>query len=142
VEAIMNRQIVNGQLAAMLMMLGLCSSSCFIEGDSTPARSGGALTVDWTINGFRDPDQCDQGDAERIAIVVYGSDGLVLAEYQASCRAFAARIELRPGLYAAEAVLLDEFGVERTTAVNLQSFEMFSGDELDIPIDFPASSFR
>jgi hypothetical protein len=33
-------------------------------------------------------------------------------------------------------------GFERTTVVNLQSFEIFSGEELDIPIDLPASSFR
>ena len=132
---------MNAQLATMLV-LGLCASSCIIESDSAPARSSGALVVDWTINGLRDPDQCDQGDAESIEIVVYQSSGALVGEYEASCRAFAARIELPPGLYAADAVLLDEFGSERTTAVNLQTFEIFGNDQLDIPVDFPASSFR
>lgn len=132
---------MNVQLGAMLL-LGLCASSCIIESDSTPYRPSGALVVDWTINGLRDPDQCDQGDAESIEIVVYEASGPVVVAAEASCRAFAARIELPPGLYAADAVLLDGFGVERTTVVDLQTFEIYGNDELDIPIDFPASSFR
>jgi hypothetical protein len=124
------------------LLLALATSSCFIESSSSPSRSRGSLLVDWTINGQRDPDQCDQGNAETIAINVFRADGAELAEYQDSCRAFATQIDLPPGAYSAEAVLLDPAGFERTTVVNLQSFEIFSGEELDIPIDFPASSFR
>jgi hypothetical protein len=91
------------------MALGLCSSG-WVEAssDAEPSVSErGRLVVGWTINGLRDPDQRDQGDAE-----------------------------------AADAVLVDARGAERTTVVDLQSFDTFGGDELDIPIDFPASSFR
>lgn len=132
---------MNASLATILA-LGLCASSCIIEADSAPARASGALVVDWTINGLRDPEQCDQGGAESIDILVYRASGALVGEYEASCRVFAARIELPPGLYDADAVLLDEFGSERTTVVNLQTFEIFGDDELHIPIDFPASSFR
>lgn len=34
------------------------------------------------------------------------------------------------------------FGAERTTSINLQTFEIYAGDELDIPVDFPAKTFR
>jgi hypothetical protein len=125
-----------------LLLLTLATSSCFVESTSSPSRAQGSLVVDWTINGQRDPDQCDQGNAESIAIVVYRSDGVALAEYQDACSAFATHIDLPPGAYSAEAVLIDPTGVERTTTVNMQSFEIFAGIELDIPIDFPASSFR
>jgi hypothetical protein len=128
--------------ATGLLLLALATPSCFVESSSAPSRAEGSLLVDWTINGQRDPDQCDQGNAEAIAIVVYRDDGVELAEYQASCRAFATHIDLPPGDYSAEAVLIDPSGVERTTVVNMQSFEIFAGIELDIPIDFPASSFR
>jgi hypothetical protein len=127
------------------LVLGLCSSGCWVETSSEPGPSvseRGTLLVDWTINGLRDPDQCDQGDAEAIDIIVYYANGTTMAEYQASCRAFATRIELPRGQYAADAVLVDARGAERTTVVDMQSFEIFGGDELDIPIDFPASSFR
>jgi hypothetical protein len=107
-----------------------------------PASERGSLIVDWTINGSRDPDQCDQGDAEAIDVVVYYANGETMAEYQASCRAFVTRIDLPRGQYAADAVLIDASGAERTTVVDMRTFEIFGGDELDIPIDFPASSFR
>jgi len=131
---------VKTALAALVLALG--ASSCAVESNSVPVHESGSLVVDWTINGLRDPDQCDQGDAESIDVVVYHSDGAVMAEYQAECRAFLMRIDLPPGYYAADAVLLDASGVERTTVVDLQSFEIFGGDELSIPIEFPASSFR
>ncbi|HWA72676.1 MAG TPA: hypothetical protein VG937_10085 [Polyangiaceae bacterium] len=127
------------------LALGLCSSSCLVETDSDPvppASERGSLIVDWTINGSRDPDQCDQGDAEAIDVVVYYANGETMAEYQASCRAFVTRIDLPRGQYAADAVLIDASGAERTTVVDMRTFEIFGGDELDIPIDFPASSFR
>jgi hypothetical protein len=127
---------------AIACALAFGASSCIVESNDAAPVTRGSLVVDWTINGLRDPDQCDQGDAEAISIIVYYADGEELAEYQASCRAFATQIDLSPGDYSADAVLLDDTGAERTTVVNLHSFEIFGGDALDIPIDFPASSFR
>ncbi len=108
-------------------------------GGSTTTVYDGTLIVDWTINGTKDPSQCQQGNAPTIDIVVSGSGG---GEFQQDCGAFATSITLPPGNYSASAVLLDEQGSDRTTVVDMDPFVIRGSDQLTIPIDFPADSFR
>jgi len=99
----------------------------------------GTLIVDWSISRTTDPAQCQQGGARTIDIIITGAGG---GEFIQECGVFATSISLPPGVYGGTAVLLDDRGASRTTAVQLGSFEIFGGDKLTIPIDFPASSFR
>lgn len=125
---------------AVAIVLPLCVGGCIIE-SSSPGPYRGAVVVDWTIDGFRDSEQCDLANVEVIDIVVARAGGGRVDAYQQTCGTFYARIELAPGVYYVDAVLLDYAGNQRTTVIELAPFEIYGGDELDIPIDFPASSF-
>jgi len=130
-----------------LIFACLCCSvlaGCIVEtNDSAPATviDSGSLVLDWTIDGSKNPDQCDQSDSATLDITVTTLSGSLAGEFQESCRAFATTVDLQPGSYNAEAVLLDPAGRDRTTAVRTGPFTIYGNDELSVPVDFPASSF-
>lgn len=123
----------------------LLMSGCVAEAtDSRPIvveADRGVLIVDWSISGYQDPALCRQSDADVINIAVETSRGDLVGEFEDVCEAFSTGIELTPGEYFADALLLDPSGTERTTAVDLGFFEIFGNDELVVPIDFPPDSF-
>jgi hypothetical protein len=111
-------------------------------GDRAPVGvSSGSLVLDWTIDGSKDPEQCDQSASDTIDITVTASDGSPAGEFQQSCRALATTIDLAPGSYSAEVVLLDSSGHDRTTSLHVRSFDILGGDQLSVAIDFDADSF-
>jgi hypothetical protein len=99
------------------------------------------LVLDWTIDDTKDPHRCDQADASTLDVIVSRTNGASAGEFQQSCRAFATTIDLAPGSYSADAILLDAAGEARTTSVQVHAFEILGNDELSIPIDFSAGSF-
>jgi hypothetical protein len=101
----------------------------------------GTLVVDWTIDGFADPDICDQSDAAFFTISVFTTRGALVGDFTDDCAAFATSIDLTAGRYYADALLEDPVGNPRTTVVNIEPFTIFGDDTLSIPVDFPASSF-
>ena len=120
--------------------------SCIIAADNGPGPTpvvvdSGALVLDWTIDGRKNPDMCDQSDSTVLDITVYTTSGASAGEFQQSCRAFATTVDLAPGSYTADAVMLDSSGRDRTTAVHVAPFTIYGNDELSVPVDFPASSF-
>lgn len=131
------------------ILLGVLLTSalpaCFVEtADTGPGPvvvDSGTLVLDWSIDGTKDPDECDQSGSRTLDVTVTRVDGANAGEFQEGCRAFATSIDLAPGSYSAEAVLLDSFGADRTTAVHIHAFDILGGDELSIPIDFSAGSF-
>ena len=133
----------------VLFGVALCAAfpGCFVDaGDGggpgpSPGVDSGSLVLDWTIDGSKDPDQCDQGAASAIDISVADANGTSAGEFQQSCRAFATTIDLPRGSYTADALLVDSSGQARTTSVQIHPFDILGGDELSIPIDFSAGSF-
>ena len=119
-----------------------CFGGCAAEVSSTPpVADSGVLVVDWSISGAQDSAVCRQSDADVINIAVQTADGVSLGEFEDDCEAFQTGIELPPGDYFGDAVLLDPSGAQRTTAVDLGFFQIFGNDELVIPVDFPSDSF-
>lgn len=131
--------------SGVLAALSLALSGCVAEStDSRPIVVGadtGFLIVDWSISGYQDPALCRQSDADVINIAVETSGGSFVGEFEDACEAFETSVELAPGDYFADALLLDPSGSARTTAVDLGFFEIFGNDELVVPIDFPPDSF-
>ena len=131
----------------VLLGLALCTAlpACFVEtADNGPAPvvvDSGTLVLDWSIDGTKDPDQCDQSDSRTLDVVVMRANGESAGEFQQSCSSFATSIDLPPGTYSADAVLLDPSGADRTTSVHVHTFDILGGDELSVPIDFSAGSF-
>jgi hypothetical protein len=130
---------------AVLPILALALSSCVAEStDSQPVVVGtttGLLVVDWSISGAQDPAFCRQSAADVINIAVETAEGSAIGEFEDVCEAFETSIELRPGDYFGDAVLLDSSGSTRTTPVDLGLFQIFGDDELVVPVDFPPDSF-
>ena len=123
-----------------LLSFGL--AGCVAEVDShPPVADSGVLVVDWSISGAQDSSVCRQSDADVINIAVETADGYPLGEFEDACEAFQTSIELPPGDYFGDAVLLDPLGAQRTTAVDLGFFQIFGNDELVVPVDFPSDSF-
>ena len=119
------------------------ATGCFVGSDSAPSSApDGTLTVDWTINGVKDADQCQQSAATSIDVTVETMDGSPMGEFQERCAVFATSIDLPPGRYAASALLLDDHGGDRTTSVPIDPFTILENSDLDVPIDFPARSFK
>ena len=132
-------------LAALSVTLAASATGCFIvaEDDTAPPPPyvSGSLIVDWSIDGRKDPGECRQGAVESISIVVETAYGTFVGEYEQACEAFATSIELEPGDYVADVVLLDPTGSERTTRIRVRPFQIYSYDTAVLPVDFPASSF-
>ncbi|HEX6275326.1 MAG TPA: hypothetical protein VFZ53_19935 [Polyangiaceae bacterium] len=129
--------------SAFALALALALPGCTAEVENRPvvASTTGLLTVDWSISGLQDPAACRQSDADVINIALETADGISLGEFEDVCEVFQTSIELAPGDYLGDAVLLDPSGAARTTPVDLGLVEIFGDDELVIPVDFPSDSF-
>jgi hypothetical protein len=106
------------------------------------AAADGSVVVDFTVDGVKDPAECQQGGATTIDITVQTMDGAPAGEFQADCGAFSTSIDLPPDRYTATAELVDAGGNPRTTAIDIQPFTIHDSEVLTIPIEFPASSFE
>lgn len=105
-------------------------------------EASGLVTIDWSIHGDRNPNECDRGDAEALLISIWSASGAHVGDFEQYCQVFQTSIELEPGTYKAEAVLIAPDGIERTTTADIAPFAISDNDLLDVaPIDFPASSF-
>jgi hypothetical protein len=123
-----------------LALMGL--SGCLIETPAPhPHDLSSTLTVTWSINDSVDPAQCRQSDADSFDIIVETRAGDFVDEFTANCEDFETSIDLPAGRYRASAILLDSRGRDRTTAVDIEPFTLFEGDEFVVDIDFPARSF-
>jgi hypothetical protein len=108
--------------------------------DDGPGFYTSFLSVYWTVDGSTDPGACRDFGASDISILVERQSGETVGEYTSACRDFQTSIELDPGRYYANAVLLGR-NEEITTAVDIDPFSLGSDDELSVDIDFPAGSF-
>lgn len=106
-----------------------------------PNQPDGTLVVDWSISSRKDPGDCTLSAADSIQIHITTLDAIDAGIFSQVCGAFATSIALVPGTYQASALLVDVAGQPRTTSVPIQPFTIVGGDQINIPIDFPADSF-
>jgi hypothetical protein len=131
---------------ATLALAALALPGCLIttESDDEPIYAtsyDGVVVVDWTIDGSKDASLCDFSATSEISIQIETTSGALVGEYVQDCDAFATSIDLPPGDYVGDAILIDTSGAQRTTAVDLGSFRIYGDDELIVPVDFPMDSF-
>lgn len=132
--------------ACTALCLGALATGCTAGNDDVVVVSRNApiastLTVDWTVDGTKDPSTCSVAGANVIEISVQDLAGNEVGAFQQRCGVFATSITLDSGNYAAYAVLLDVNNQPRTTEIAISPFTLRGNDELVIPIDFPADSF-
>jgi len=132
-----------GSIWAAFVALSVVCSSCAVEtGPSTMVVAGdGTLTVDFTVDESTNPNLCDAEGAASIEVDVFTRGGASIAQVVDSCRAGVTSVGLPPGSFDGTALLLDAGDRPITTAVDLGPIRIYGGDELVVPIDFPADSF-
>jgi hypothetical protein len=96
--------------------------------------------VDWTLNDSKDPGQCAASGAQDLDVIVRNG-GVLIGDFVTSCEDFSESIRLGSGTYDVDAVLLDSAGNDRTTAVPIGPVQIFGGDQLVVPVNFPSDSF-
>jgi hypothetical protein len=127
---------------AALVSAVVLASGCSTTASPVLVVTTGAVIVDWTIRGNKDPTDCLNSGATTIHIALADSSGALPMEFVQSCTAFATTITgLIPDTYTGTVELLDASGTARTTSVNLVPFNVFGGRTVAIAVDFPANSF-
>jgi type 1 fimbria pilin len=106
----------------------------------------GTMTLEWTIGGSTDPQQCAAQGASGIQIDVYDANGNQVGTFDSECTPATDVISLSPGRYSATAELTDTPSATgqaqaRTTVVDIDPFDITSDTNFTIPVDFPISSF-
>ena len=127
----------------LLACLGL--SGCLFVGDDDDDDyaydSVGSLTVEWTIDGRRDPGDCADFAVDRLELVLYTGADRFVVEFEPVCESFGTTIDLDEGLYYGDATLVDSFDQSATVTEPLDDIDIIGETELVIPIDFPLDSF-
>jgi len=132
---------VIGVIGCSAEATGSDNASLVSSSDGDGAQAPGWLLLDWSIAGDKHAEQCDRSHSATVALTVGAASGQSQSVHQATCLAFNATVQLAPGDYTAEAVLLDGAGGDLTTPVVLQPFEISSGIPLRVPLEFPANAF-
>lgn len=101
----------------------------------------GALTVNWTIDGEQNADECASTGAASLELLIYDDDGNFIAETSEACEAFVTSIELTEGRYDARATLVGGADESITTTATLPDLDVLTNSELVVDVDFPADSF-
>jgi len=123
---------------AIIGLAAVTTTGCVFEAREAPVH--GTLLVDWTIAGSKHPGACLDFAADSIDVIVRADDGWPVTEFGDYCESFAASVELSPGTYRLEAVMLDAEGVALTTAVT-DRLRVYGWQTNVSAVDFPADSF-
>ncbi len=129
-------------LGGMLLCSGLATGCLFVDDndhDSQPAL--GTVTVNWTIDGQTNPDDCAAFGVDRMELVLYDGSDYVVDEVEPLCEAFSVSVDMLDGIYYADVTLVDSFDQAATVTLPLDDIDVIGGTELVIPVDFSIDSF-
>jgi hypothetical protein len=109
--------------------------------DDAPSAVG-TLIVQWTITGRRDPMDCSGLGAERFDLSARPASAPTEEQLvDAPCDAFQISIDLSPGSYTGETLLVDRLDRPVTLSVPLEQVEIVAGREVVKSVDFPVGAF-
>ncbi len=114
---------------------GLAAPPPIIVGEST-----GSLTVRWTVAGAFSPAECAYYRVDMLELVIYDAAGTPFFTTEAPCENFDVTLDLDPGLYHADATLVDVNNRPTSTTLPIDNLRITSGTDLAVDIDFPARS--
>src|SRR5689334_1623539 len=83
-----------------------CSVSAGVGVTAAPPADG-SVTVDWSIEGTKDPNACDAIGATTLELAISRAGDRTIDVFDDPCDAFASSVTLAPGDYSATAILLD-----------------------------------
>lgn len=133
--------VKRSRMPALVVIAGLPMSGCFIVSDAAPAPLLGTLSVEWTIEGGRDPLDCVDLGADRLELVIFDVRGVFVDELEPFCESFGVSLELYEGRYFADATLVDSFDRAATVTEPLDALDVLAGTDLVVSVDFGLESF-
>ena len=141
-RAVANVRQMGALLAAAAAVAALAGCTATVSAAPAPPPSSGSAIMDWTIDGTRDPAECQATGASTFNVTLFSSTGATAGQWVQDCTAFATTIPgLFPDTYTGRANLVDPGGNPRTTAVPLAPFDVVEGTTVTVPMDFPINSF-
>jgi hypothetical protein len=121
-------------------MVAAAAPACVLEiedgDDAVYGYGSGILTAEWTVDGWTDSEACYDFGARDFEFIVYGRrsfDTVVTAR----CDEFVLSIDVPEGRFSIDATLIDRYGDPVTTTLALDDVDVYDGEEVVIPIDFP-----
>jgi hypothetical protein len=136
--------------ASLLFVMTTLDTGCTVSAGPPPPSSSagppppppGAVIIDWTIDGTKDPAHCQISGAADLHVALHSAAGGFTGDFVQDCTVFATTVSgLFPDEYGGQADLLDGAGRPRTTSVDLAPFEVIGNTTVTVLVDFPASSF-
>jgi hypothetical protein len=129
--------------------LGALASGCFVTTDSRDAEpiGSGDMTMLWTVDNTVDEGACFYYAADPMVgmdleLVVLDDVGRTVTVDYIPCEDFGATLSLRAGWYDAEVTMVDPRTDDAlSTTLPLYDIRVFAGEEVQLDVDFPASSF-
>lgn len=116
------------------------AAATFADADELPPAVG-SLTIQWTLSGRREPLDCGGLGIDRFQISLTAASGGDAEPWDAPCDAFQISIDLPPGTYAGEAVLVDRLDRAVTLNVPVEDVDVVAGRDVAKAIDFPMAAF-
>ena len=127
----------------VLTLLAALTSGCYFDAgadDDYDFYGAGTLVVDWTVAGSKSRLACRDFGADSIDIIIATRSGDFVDEFTVYCERFSAAVDLVPGRYVVDSVLLDFDGYELTTPVR-DGLRIYDLETTVSAIDFPEDSF-
>jgi hypothetical protein len=106
-----------------------------VTDDSEPPV--GTLTVEWSIDGQRNPYDCSAFEVDRFELMLYAGLDQLVAQVEPICESFSVSVDLLEGRYEADATLVDSFDRAVTVTQTIDSIDILEGTDLVVGIDFP-----
>lgn len=114
--------------------------SALADADELPPAVG-SLTLQWTLSGRREPLDCGGLGIDRFQVALTGASGGDAEPWEAPCDAFQVSIDLPPGTYTGEAVMVDRLDRPVTLNVPVEQVDVVAGRDVVKAIDFPMAAF-
>lgn len=127
-------------LAAALQLSG-CLFVAEDDDDRLQPLPLGTLTVNWSIDGLRDPFDCEDFGVDRLELVIFDLAGDEVDELEPFCESFGISVDLPEGSYFADVTLVDSFDRAATLTETLDALDIIAGTDLTVGVDFPVDSF-
>ena len=129
--------------SALALGAALQLSGCLVvaDDDDLGPLPLGTLTVNWSIDGIRDPLDCEDFGVDRLELVIYDRFGDVVDELEPFCEDFGISVDLAEGSYSADVTLVDSFDRSATLTETLEAIDIIADTDLTLGVDFPVDSF-
>jgi hypothetical protein len=131
---------INGVTALLAYGVALHLQACVVvTEDSDPPV--GTLTVEWSINGQRNPSDCVDFEVDRLELWLYTALDQLVDQVEPICESFSVSVDLFEGRYEADATLVDSFARAATVTQTINAIDIIEGTDLVVGIDFPIETF-